>query len=223
MTHVQANRPITQLHIGCGPCPIRGWHNYDSNLFVHIAKLPFATHLVACLPFVPRSIIAFMALVNKYDINFADAAKRLPEPHDSVHTMYSSHMLEHLERDEAVAFLKEAQRVLLKGGIIRIVVPNLDYFVRTYLEDNDSHKFIEDLCLVSAKPKKLIKKLQYVIMGHGWHHAMYNEQSLVRLVEEAGFVNITILRPGETMIANHDGLNLREHEEQSIYLEAYKP
>lgn len=222
MNNAQDDDCVKQLNIGCGPSPIRGWRNYDNNFFIYIAMIPFAKHILARLPFIPAAILDFMDLVNAYNIKFADASKRIPGAHDSVHTIYSSHMLEHLDQDEAIAFLKEARRVLVKGGIIRIVVPNLDCFIQTYLQDNDSHSFVKHLCLVSAKPKTLIKKLQYLIMGHGWHHVMYNEHSLIRLIADVGFINISILKPGDTMISNSSGLNLWEHAQESIYLEAYK-
>lgn len=37
----------------------------------------------------------------------------------------TSHMVEHLDRDEVISFLKEACRILAPNGIIRIVVPDL--------------------------------------------------------------------------------------------------
>jgi predicted SAM-dependent methyltransferase len=222
MNRAQDDPSITQVNFGCGRCPTRGWHNYDSLIFVYLARLPFATQFLTLLSFIPRAFIDFMAMVRPFDIRFADASRRIPEPDESVHTIYSSHMLEHLAHDEAVAFLREAQRVLVRGGIIRIVVPNLDYFVREYLQDNDSQKFIKDLGMVSIKPKTLLKHMQYLIMGHRWHHAMYNEASLVQLIKAAGFINIAILKPGDTMIPYHSGLNLRENDRESIFLEAFK-
>ena len=30
-------------------------------------------------------------------------------------------------------------------------------------------------------PKSLIKKLQYLIQGHGWHHQMFNKKSLQKV------------------------------------------
>lgn len=223
MNHAQDDPSITQVNIGCDRCPTRGWHNYDSLIFVRLARIPFATRLLTSLPFIPRTFIDFMAMVRPFDIRFADASRRIPEPSASVHTIYSSHMLEHMERDEAIVFLREAQRALVPGGIIRIVVPNLDYFIRAYLQDNDSQRLIKDLGMVSIKPKKLIRRLQCLIMGHRWHHAMYNEDSLVQLMRASGFINVTILKPGDTMIPHHDGLNLRENDRESIFLEAVKP
>jgi len=58
-------------------------------------------------------------------VEYCDAARRLPLPNAAADVLYSSHMLEHLDRDEASTFLKEARRILRCGGIIRIAVPDL--------------------------------------------------------------------------------------------------
>lgn len=47
--------------------------------------------------------------------------------------VYHSHLLEHFTRDEAKNFIQECKRVLKPGGIIRVVVPDLEAIVRAYL------------------------------------------------------------------------------------------
>ena len=47
--------------------------------------------------------------------------------------LYSSHFLEHLRDPEARSFLRECMRVLKPGGILRLVVPNLEDIARDYL------------------------------------------------------------------------------------------
>jgi predicted SAM-dependent methyltransferase len=39
-------------------------------------------------------------------------------------------MLEHLEKDDVLNFLKEVYRVLENGGVIRISVPDLMYHIQ---------------------------------------------------------------------------------------------
>jgi len=43
-------------------------------------------------------------------------------------------MLEHLDREEAKLFLREALRVLKSGGIIRLVLPDLGKLIKEYFE-----------------------------------------------------------------------------------------
>lgn len=48
--------------------------------------------------------------------------------------IYHSHFFEHLPRDMAPTFLRECLRALAPGGLMRMVVPDLEYTLRAYLE-----------------------------------------------------------------------------------------
>lgn len=48
--------------------------------------------------------------------------------------VYHSHVLEHFPKDKAVEFIKECHRVLKKGGIIRVAIPDLEQIARNYLK-----------------------------------------------------------------------------------------
>ena len=48
--------------------------------------------------------------------------------------VYHSHVLEHLPHSQALPFLRECHRVLAPGGILRVVVPDLETIARLYLK-----------------------------------------------------------------------------------------
>ena len=77
---------------------------------------------------------------NNPDVIAYDLSKGIPLENDSVDFVYSSHMLEHLPKIEAEKLLREAYRVLKKGGIIRIAVPDLEAIAREYLKYLDKSK-----------------------------------------------------------------------------------
>ncbi len=60
--------------------------------------------------------------------------KGIPLSDNSVDVVYHSHLLEHFSRSDGAHFIKECFRVLKRGGIIRIVVPDLENICRTYLD-----------------------------------------------------------------------------------------
>jgi predicted SAM-dependent methyltransferase len=62
-----------------------------------------------------------------------DINKGLPFSFDSITVCYSSHLLEHLDKDGARYFLAECMRVLNRGGVIRLAVPDLESIAREYL------------------------------------------------------------------------------------------
>src|SRR5262245_45917183 len=110
-----------RVNIGCGMSPTLGWQNFDSSPSLKLAKLP-------------RWITKyghghqwdFVEFLRDKDIRYANAARRIPLANGSVEVLYSSHMMEHLDRAEARVFLREAYRVLSPGGYIRLVLPDLE-------------------------------------------------------------------------------------------------
>lgn len=59
--------------------------------------------------------------------------KGIPYPDNSLDVVYHSHVLEHFTREDGQKLLEECLRVIKPGGIIRIVVPDLENIVREYL------------------------------------------------------------------------------------------
>ena len=62
-----------------------------------------------------------------------DIKKELPFPDNSFEVVYHSHVLEHLNHDDVANFTKEIYRVLIPSGIHRIVIPDLETLVKSYL------------------------------------------------------------------------------------------
>lgn len=67
-----------------------------------------------------------------------DLSRGIPLSSESCAVVYHSHLLEHIPREDASAFLQECFRVLEPGGIIRIAVPDLERIVRRYIEKLDA-------------------------------------------------------------------------------------
>lgn len=62
-----------------------------------------------------------------------DIRHPLPFADQSFDAVYASHVLEHLTPGKAARFLREVRRVIRPGGMIRIVVPDLEGIARHYL------------------------------------------------------------------------------------------
>ena len=58
----------------------------------------------------------------------------IPFEDSSFDVVYHSHLLEHFPKKDAFKFIQECHRVLKDGGIIRVVVPDLEQIVRWYLK-----------------------------------------------------------------------------------------
>lgn len=71
------------------------------------------------------------------EVHPIDAGKQLPFAKDSVDACYNSHVLEHLDQGEARSFLIECRRILKSGGVLRVVVPDLEGIAREYIRQLD--------------------------------------------------------------------------------------
>lgn len=67
--------------------------------------------------------------VQAYDIRMG-----IPFEDQTFDGVYASHILEHLKMTEVNGFMSEISRLLKPGGILRLVVPNLEDIAKGYLE-----------------------------------------------------------------------------------------
>jgi len=210
------------INIGCGSNPIRGFINYDYNLFILFGKIPVINILIEYFKFIPKHFIDLMKLSKKNTIKYCNASKRIPELNNSVDLIYCCHMLEHLDKYETELFLNECHRVLKPDGVMRIVVPDFDRLISEYKDHNDVNRFISDSYLVGDKPKTIIKNLQYLIQGHGWHHQMFTKKSLESVLLFHNYRDIKFFETGETNIDYNVSINYADFADESIYCEFKK-
>ena len=154
---------------------------------------------------------------------WANCIKRIPENDSSVDVVYSSHMVEHIEKENVSLFFKEARRVLKSGGVIRLAVPNLMLLVDKYLEDCDADKFIESTLLTRNKPKTLMAMIKYLLIGDRNHQWMYDGKFLCKLLSLYGFKKPRVLEIGQTSILEPGMLDLKERSDESVFVEAFNP
>lgn len=81
------------------------------------------------------------------EVQRCDVRAGLPFPDACVDAVYHAHVLEHLDAAGAHGFLGECHRVLRPGGILRVVVPDLEGIARAYLRELDSVRMGRDRTL----------------------------------------------------------------------------
>ena len=211
-----------RINVGCGLTPISGWKNFDNSFSLKLSRFSLLPDLLAKTKLIKsesyKAIKFFRS--NPGIVEYADATKGLPFEDGTVEVLYSSHMLEHLDQSEALLFLKEAERVLQPGGIIRLSVPDLRRHVEDYLVSGDADMFIASTELCIPKPRGFIGKIKYLFVGARNHQWMYDKSSLCRLLSLNRFKRPEVMPPGTTKIMGPPFPDLRERENESIYVEA---
>lgn len=211
-----------RVNVGCGSSPTPGWVNLDNSPTLRLRGFPRLTYVMRRARLLDATRVEFLRIARVAGVRSASASK-LPFENDSVDVVYSSHMLEHLDRREARRFIDEALRVLGPGCVLRLVVPDLLKLAQRYIEDGDADAFIERTMLASNVGASWRGRLKRVLIGDRHHLWMYDAGSLKRMLEEQGFVEVVELPAGETRIDDPAGLDLAERSEESVYLEARHP
>jgi len=211
---MQTDNHHLRLNLGCGLRIHSSWVNVDGSWNARLAKYPLLRKIFSSLRILP----AEKAEVSwSRDIFIHDIRKPLPFQDSSADAVYASHVLEHLYREQGQQIVREAFRVLASGGIVRMIVPDLQAIVREYLGDrpfgelSPSAKslppgdlFNERLLMRWPSPAKRSVVLQIYEAWQDFHSHkwMYDEQSLTALLRSVGFVDVVRRNYGESLIPN---------------------
>lgn len=183
---LKSHRKITvkentvKVNVGSGLNVVPGWINVDGNFNLLFKRFP--------KPFL-KLIYKFTGIKKWFELGYFVNTLRsnyfihhnikygLPFHDESVDYIYSSHLLEHLFKEDAWTLLNEMYRILRKNGIIRIVVPDLEYVVELY------------------KQNKKEEALEYVFPNSkaddfSRHRYMYDFEMLSSLLGKVGFHSI---------------------------------
>lgn len=155
---------------------------------------------------------------------FLDLRAGLPFRDNSVSCMYSSHVFEHFYTGELLSILREAYRVLLPAGVLRIVVPDMELGINKYITKDRS--FFSDFPLsFSSMGGRLVNFL----FCDGQHKAAFDFLFLKELLFKSGFLEENIKKASclETNFLDQGTLNKlhiaeEAYAQNSLFIEAIK-
>lgn len=164
--------------------------------------------------------------IRKFDqITFTyDFRKKLPFKNLSVKRIRLEHVFEHLDpKDEAPIFLKECLRVLVPGGVLRIVVPDLEKFIKAYVSKSPE-LWAELGWNIQKLPSDFYTPmdiLNHTFRQDGEHKYGYDEESLFKIISKSGFPKVLRQTWGVSLDEQLKD-DLENHKSYSIYVEAIK-
>ena len=144
----------------------------------------------------------------------------LPFPANSLRGIYASHMIEHLDVKHVRRLFAECYRALRPGGSVRIVVPSLDYAIRSYLEGR-----LENFPVWPEEYKSLGGRFNNLMLCANQHSVMFDFGMLEELLREAGFTGITRESPQSSRVFSQEHLQFESDPSLvnvSLYAEAVK-
>ena len=176
-----------RLHWGCGSSAVAGWINSDRRA--------------------ARGVDVVCDIVH-------DA---LPLDTDSLDYAVSVHALQEVPLESLVAVLGELRRVLKPGGVLRLVLPDLDEGIRAYLRADRNYFLVPDEDYRSLGGKFIAHLLWY---GHS--RVLFTFDFVEELLQKAGFASVNRCKYRETYSSHPGIVDLDNREAESLYVEAVK-
>ncbi len=236
------------LNLGCGTktSNVEGVINIDWSPILRIKKSKILRSLSGVLLSGERKD-KFAAIPE--NIFVTDISKGIPYHSESVDAVYSSHLLEHLDRHVSRVFVKEVYRVLKPNGIARTVVPDFEFLCENYLRSikknhdaPDKHEYyiseIIEQCVRkesygTGKQNYVRRKIENILLGDArkrgeTHQWMYDRITLSELMLSSGFRSTKQCTYKESKIPRWSDIGLdctvdgAEYKPGSLYLESVK-
>jgi len=152
-------------------------------------------------------------------IGVFDVRRKIPLPNHSVKVIFCEHFLEHLDYyHEVPIFLNECYRILIRGGVIRIVVPDTVAYMEAYF-DNDGLEMMSRLRNVQGLKTKM-EVINKVFRQGIKHHFAYDQETLFFVLQNAAF-KPSAWSYGKSQMENLT-LDRPERRRESLYVEGLK-
>ena len=136
------------------------------------------------------------------NVEYGDIVKGLPILDNSCAGLYCSHVLEHLSLSDFRRALSNSHRLLFDGWIFRLVVPDLEFSVNSYLpQENPSAciEFMEQTGLGYKTRNRGIAGFLREWIGNSHHLWMWDFKGVATELEVAGFRSIRRASPGDSV------------------------
>lgn len=203
---------IVKINLGCGLTVGPGWVNLDGSLNALVAHFP---------RIIKKSIFRFSGSSNYYSLEqylniletnrfvFHDLSYSLPFENAKIDYCYTSHLLEHLTKHQGEHLLREIFRILKPCGVVRVVIPDLQFALGLY-EKGQKSRMLEDFFFVESCGSHFAR-----------HKYMYDFQLIKDVLERCGFIEVTRFEYKQGNVPDIEMLD--NQPEVSLYLEAQKP
>jgi predicted SAM-dependent methyltransferase len=158
-----------------------------------------------------------------------DCRKSLPFADESVSVVFTEHFFEHIDYvEEAPFFLSECHRVLQPQGVVRIIVPDVERYVRAYCNDgwndlidvrplNPDHTDVH----FGSRFQTKMEVLNAVFRQYFEHKYAYDFPTLELALRRAGFTDIRRQAFGVSVSADLC-IDNPSRVSESLYVEAVK-
>jgi predicted SAM-dependent methyltransferase len=213
-----------KLHLGCGLNVVDGWENIDKSPNVYLSRVPRLKNTLARLGIITetQASTSFSPQVVR-----ANVTRGIPYGDGAAAFIYSSHLIEHISRWQAVELVRECARVLAPGGVLRIATPDLATLVSWY-QNRDfpfgegatpADKLMSVLATYHDVQGSASQRLIHKLVSAAYHQWLYDAESLCSLLEEGGLPRHRVCGYQEGDVPELEKL---EQRRDSLFVEAQR-
>lgn len=184
------------VQYGAGWSAGDGWLNFDASPSLWLQRLPLIGRFIKIDA--RRFPEAMM---------FGDIIRGLPLQPGSAQAVYASHVLEHLSLSDLRTALRNTFDAMAPGGTFRLIVPDLQVRAQRYLDAAQrgdygaATRFMREACLGSEQRPRGLRQTIRAALGNSAHLWMWDEPSMRRELEDAGFVSLRRCAFGDSSVA----------------------
>lgn len=229
------------LNLACGNRTHPAWTNIDFSPYTRLAHHLWLSKFLKVSRFISQHRYQTLLKIDPEIIAW-DLRKGIPFENETFNVVYTSHFVEHIERDAVANFITECSRVLKLNGIIRIVVPDLLLIVNRYitsarlLENRDNgamqahEKAIMDMFAQMVRMKAVgtsqqswfLREIERLFRGDArkqgdLHRWMYDKYTLTTLLSNCGFQQVKAVTAQDSKIEGWTKFNLDTDEDGRTY------
>jgi predicted SAM-dependent methyltransferase len=207
------------LNIGAGLSSGKSWLSFDSSPTLLISKIPVLGGLLLRIvggPEWPKST------------QYGDIVLGLPIESETCEIIFCSHTLEHLSYLDADKALSNICSYLKKGGVLRLIVPDLEVYVKRYIGSLEQSKneasvdFIKNTNLGHAGSRLGFLNRLREAFTNSRHQWLWDTKSLLAKLKEIGFKDLKICQFKEWSDSRFIEVEDHGRHEDSICIEAKK-
>ena len=152
----------------------------------------------------------------------ANLAGGLPFANGVACLMHSEDFIDQLVLEDAAAFLRECHRILIPGGVLRVLTPDMRRLAHLYLNDPEQLKSLWKNFVGLPLSLETAGEIFNLGMRFAGHTFLYDEETFKALASRCGF-DARRVEFQQSEIPELRGLDLRSPENAvSLYFDCYR-